>query len=116
MGFPFPECPGPDTYIEAERDFVQPAPMDELPGPKFIRWMVPSNYPAGSVWIMQILVLGPNERIFDRMTYDDNKVYWSRDTRTHLTREATCASPESRRAVDAMSPTSFQGFGKSKAN
>ncbi|KAG9709037.1 hypothetical protein KCU86_g1851, partial [Aureobasidium melanogenum] len=92
MDFPFPECPGPDTYIEAERDFVQPAPMNEPRGPKFIRWMTPSNYPGGSVWIMQILVFGPDERIFDRMTYDDNKVYWSRDTQTPLTREATCAS------------------------
>ncbi|KAG9963706.1 hypothetical protein KCU61_g3620, partial [Aureobasidium melanogenum] len=92
MDFSFPECPGPDTYIEAERDFVQPAPMNEPPGPIFIRWMTPSNYPGGSVWIMQILIFGPNERIFDRMAYDDNKVYWSQDTRTHLPREATCAS------------------------
>lgn len=79
-------------YIEAERDFAQPAPNNEPPGPVTIRWMTSSNYPGGSVWIMQILTFWPDERIFNRVTYDDNKVYWSQDTRTHLTREATCAS------------------------
>ncbi|KAG9907295.1 hypothetical protein KCU98_g4735, partial [Aureobasidium melanogenum] len=92
MDFPFPECPGPEMYIEAERDFAQPPPNNEPPGPITIRWMTTSNYPGGSVWIMQILTFEPGERIFDRMTYDDNKVYWSQDTRTHLTREATCTS------------------------
>ncbi|KAH0275238.1 hypothetical protein KCU91_g4718, partial [Aureobasidium melanogenum] len=80
MDFPFPERPGPDTYIEAERDFVQPAPMNEPPGPKRKRMDHADSR------------FGPDERIFDRMTYDDNKVYWSRDTQTPLTREATCAS------------------------
>ncbi|KAG9837034.1 hypothetical protein KCV05_g10228, partial [Aureobasidium melanogenum] len=116
MDFPFPECPGPEMYIEAERDFAQPPPNNEPPGPITIRWMTTSNYPGGSVWIMQILTFEPGERIFDRMTYDDNKVYWSQDTRTHLTREATCTSPESRRAFNAGLPTTFQRFGKSRGN
>jgi hypothetical protein len=41
---------------------------------------------------MEELTFGPDERIFDRKTYENNKVYWSQDTRTHLTSDATCAS------------------------
>ncbi|KAG9947593.1 hypothetical protein KCU85_g5687, partial [Aureobasidium melanogenum] len=86
------EYPGPDTYIQAEVEFVQPVPCRDPPGPIIIRWMTPSNYPGGSVWMMQIFAFGPDVRIFDRITYDDNMVYWSQDTRTRLTRDATCAS------------------------
>ncbi|KAH0289849.1 hypothetical protein M436DRAFT_66527 [Aureobasidium namibiae CBS 147.97] len=69
------------------------APPTNAPsGPIKIRWLTPSNYPGGRVWNMEELTLGPDERIFDRKVFEDNKVYWSQDTRTHLTREATCAS------------------------
>lgn len=89
-----PQCPGPEAYIEAERESVKsaPAPDVEHPGSIAIRWMTESNDEFGIFWSMEILTFEPNERIFDRKTYEDGQVYQSIDTRTYLDRDATCAS------------------------
>jgi hypothetical protein len=88
------QWPTQEQYLEAERGSAMPAapPINALLGPIKIRWLTPSNYPGGRVWNMEELTLGPDERIFDHKIFEDNKVYWSQDTGTHLTREATCAS------------------------
>lgn len=87
------QWPSQDQYLEAERESNKPAaPPSNAPlGPVKIRWLTPSNYPGGRVWNMEELTLEPDERIFDRKIFED-KVYWSQDTRTHLTSQATCAS------------------------
>ncbi|KAK6000793.1 hypothetical protein QM012_003518 [Aureobasidium pullulans] len=94
MTMAYPPCPGPEAYIEAERESVQPAPprTNQPSDSVTIRWMIESDYEFGSVWTMEILVFEPNERIFNRKTYEDDKIYWSQDTRTHLEPDATCAS------------------------
>lgn len=99
------QWPTQEQYLEAEREAAMPtAPPPNAPsGPIKIRWLTPSNYPGGRVWNMEELTFGPDERIFDRKVYEDNKVYWSQDTRTHLTREATCASVSLLRPRDSCS-------------
>ncbi|CAD0083420.1 unnamed protein product [Aureobasidium vineae] len=88
------QWPTPQEYLEAERKSAEPAapPTDDPASPVTIRWFTPSNYPSGRIWRLELVVFEPNERIFDRKPYQHNMVYWSQDTRTHLTREATCAS------------------------
>jgi hypothetical protein len=88
------QWPTQEQYIEAERQSAEPAapPTNAPAGPIKIRWLTPSNYPGGRIWHMEELTFGPDERIFDRKTYENNKVYWSQDTRAHLTSDATCAS------------------------
>lgn len=90
-----PQCPGSGAYIEANRESVKPArpPSNvEHAGPIAIRWMTETDEDFGFSWSMEILIFEPNERIFDRKTYEDDKVYRSLDTRTYLDRDATCAS------------------------
>lgn len=88
------QWPTQDQYLEAERESKKPAapPTNPPLGPIKIRWLTPSNYPGGRVWNMEELTLRPNERIFDQKIFEEDKVYWSQDTRTHLTSQATCAS------------------------
>jgi len=88
------QWPTQEQYIEAERKSAAAAapPANASNGPIKIRWLTPSNYPGGRIWHMEELTFGPDERIFNRKIYENNKVYWSQDTRTHLSREATCAS------------------------
>jgi hypothetical protein len=89
------QWPTQQQYIEAERESAEPpaAPPTNAPtGPIKIRWLTPSNYPGGRIWHMEELTFGPDESIFDRKIFENNMVYWSQDTRAHLTREATCAS------------------------
>jgi hypothetical protein len=88
------QWPTQEQYIEAERESAMAAasPTNTPAGPIKIRWLTPSSYPGGRIWHMEELTFGPDERIFDRKIFEGSKVYWSQDTRTHLTSDATCAS------------------------
>jgi hypothetical protein len=88
------QWPTQEQYIEAERESSMAAahPTNAPTGPIKIRWLTPSSYPGGRIWHMEELTFGPEERIFDRKIFESSKVYWSQDTRTRLTSDATCAS------------------------
>lgn len=88
------QWPTQNQYLEAERESSAPAatPTNEPLAPIKIRWLTPSNYPGGRVWNMEEVTLEPDERIFDQKIFEEDKIYWSQDTRTHLTSQATCAS------------------------
>lgn len=89
-----PQHPGPEAHTEAERknDQPTPPPSAEHAGLITIRWMTETNEEFGFFWSMEILTFEPNERIFDRKTFEDDKTYYSQDTATHLERDDTCAS------------------------
>ncbi|THW73833.1 hypothetical protein D6D19_05320 [Aureobasidium pullulans] len=57
-----------------------------------IRWCTLTGYPGGRVWNVQPVVFNSDEGIFARKTWSAECVYWSQDTLTYLTHNATVQS------------------------
>ena len=87
------QWPTQEEYKTQETSSKSGQPFTKKPVAQVtIRWCTLTGYPGGRVWNVQPVVFNSDEGIFARKTWSAECVYWSQDTFTYLTHNATVQS------------------------